>query len=192
VNGHVLHLHPTENHFHRHARKRIARPLAGEDEIALMLVTLFRKGAVDEARRPDCWLVIEAEMDHIWPRPELIVLLPLPGERGAVGLGVLQRPAPQRRQVCGPAGLPAPGLADMEGDARQVESWLDGLRIDGRDGRLILTIGQRCGLVPAPRCRNAPALRGRNIAGVAGVARVKAMHPATFLESAKARRHLRA
>jgi hypothetical protein len=26
--------------------------LAGEDEIALMLVTLFRKGAVDEARRP--------------------------------------------------------------------------------------------------------------------------------------------
>jgi hypothetical protein len=43
--------------------------LAGEDEIALMLVTLFRKGAVDEARRPDCWLVIEAEMDHIGPGP---------------------------------------------------------------------------------------------------------------------------
>ena len=34
-----------------------------------MLVTLFRGDAVDEARRPDCWLVIEAEIDHAGPGP---------------------------------------------------------------------------------------------------------------------------
>jgi lipopolysaccharide/colanic/teichoic acid biosynthesis glycosyltransferase len=44
-----------------------------------MLIMLFRGDAVDEARRPDCWLVIEAEMDHVGPRPELIAPRPLSG-----------------------------------------------------------------------------------------------------------------
>ena len=41
----------------------------GQPRFRLMLVTLFRGNAVDEARRPDCWLVIEAEIDHAGPGP---------------------------------------------------------------------------------------------------------------------------
>jgi hypothetical protein len=43
----------------------------GQPRFRLMLVTLFRGDAVDEARRPDCWLVIEAEIDHAGPGPRV-------------------------------------------------------------------------------------------------------------------------
>jgi hypothetical protein len=52
-----------------------------------MLVTLFRGDAVDEARRPDCWSVIEAEINHVGPD---VIVLDDPQKAGS-GWGIDQR-----------------------------------------------------------------------------------------------------
>jgi hypothetical protein len=48
-----------------------------------MLIMLFLGDAVDEARRPDCWLVVVTEINHVGPGPSWGLVF-VPGCRHAM------------------------------------------------------------------------------------------------------------